>query len=174
MGKGVTMRQRWYRYAALVPLVVLALVAAACGRRIGVPAVPTAVDGPTVTASDARMAATHAGGTPPSVVPPLPFAENPDPTQCGIPTPWGNGAPAWITGFYQGQLFQPPVFLYDSHGRREVMGQMPHSGRVRIVLTQANPALNYYFVRSLDLQPAQEGWIPAPCVALAGPPPPLP
>jgi len=82
--------------------------------------------------------------------------------------------PAWITGFYRGQLFQPLVFLYDSHGRREVVGQIPHGGRVRIVLTQANPALDYYFVRSLDLQPAQEGWIPAPFVALDGPPPSLP
>ncbi len=75
------MRQRRYRCAALVSLVVLALVATACGRPPGAP---------TVTAGDARVVATYAVGTSSRPVPPLPFADNPDPTQCGIPTPWGK------------------------------------------------------------------------------------
>jgi len=159
------MRQWRYRGAALVSLVVLALVATACGRPPGAP---------TVTAGDAQVVPTYAVGTSSPPVPSLPFADNPDPTQCGIPTPWGKDDPAWVTGLYQGKLVQPLVYLYDSHGRREVVGQIPHGGRVRIVLTQANPALDYYFVRSLDRQPAQEGWLPAPFVVLDGPPPSLP
>ena len=159
-------------------LVVGSLVASACESRTeatgATAVVPASLAGPTAAVDDTSTAGMHATGTPPPAVPPLLFADNPDPTQCGIPMLWGNDEPAWITGIYQGSVFQPVVYLYESHGRREVVGRIPHGGRVRIVLTQANPALNYYFVRSLDLQPAQGGWIPAPFVALDAPPPPLP
>lgn len=118
--------------------------------------------------------ADSAAGAGPSAMPmavPLPFPDNPDPNACGIPRPWGKDDPAWITGPYQGRLLQPNVSLYDSHARREVVGRISHGGRVRILLAQANPARDYYYVRSLDLEPAQAGWAPAPFVALDAPPP---
>lgn len=164
------MRPHRRQRAALVPIVAIALVIAACGSRTDM---QTAVAGPPIAASASNPVTVHATSLPQPAVPVLPFADNPDPTQCGIPMTWGKDDPAWITGLYQGKLIQPVVFLYNSHERREVVGQIPHGGRVRILLSQANPALNYYFVRSLDLQSAQEGWIPAPFVALDGPPPPL-
>jgi len=104
-------------------------------------------------------------GSLPVHVPALPFPDNPDPTQCGIPTVWGLDDPAWISGYYQGELVPPMVYLYDSHLRTKVVGQIPHGGCVRIKLSQANPTLHYYLVRSLDLEPIQEGWIPAPFVS---------
>lgn len=166
--------RRWRsRSRSLVPLLAAALLLAACGGDAGTPPVPA-----TVAPTPARAVATTAPAPSPTAappsVPPLPFADNPDPTQCGIPVVWGLDDPAWITGYYQGEVIQPVVYLYDSHARREVVGQIPHGGRVRIVLSQANPALDYYHVRSLDLQPAQSGWVPAPFVLLDAPPPPLP
>lgn len=110
-------------------------------------------------------------GALPVPVPPLPFAGNPDPNACGIPTAWGDGAPAWITGYYRGRLVEPVVYLYDSHVRKAVVGRIPSGGRVRIVLSQTNPVLNFYLVRSLDLTPMQEGWVPAPFVSLQAPRP---
>lgn len=101
----------------------------------------------------------------PAAAPALPFADNPDPTACGIPVRWLSSAPAWVSGLYEGQLAQPVVYLYDSHLRRAVIGQIPHGGRVEISLSQSNPVLNYYRVRSLDLLPAQEGWVPAPFIS---------
>lgn len=101
----------------------------------------------------------------PAVAPALPFADNPDPTACGIPVEWLSSAPVWVTGSYAGRLVQPVVYLYDSHLRRAVVGQIPHGGRVEISLSQSNPVLNYYRVRSLDLSPVQEGWVPAPFVS---------
>jgi hypothetical protein len=99
-------------------------------------------------------------------MPPLPFADNPDPRACGIPRPWGKDDPATLTGMHEGELVQPVVFLYDSHLRASVVGQIPHGGRVQIVLYQSNPVLDYYLVRSLDLPEPQEGWVPAPFVHL--------
>lgn len=98
----------------------------------------------------------------PQSAPALPFADNPDPALCGVPATWHGDDPAWVTGEYAGELVEPVVFLYDSHLRREVIGQVPHGGRVEIQLSQSNPELNYYRVRSLDMQPLQEGWLPAP------------
>lgn len=98
----------------------------------------------------------------PLTAPPLPFADNPDPALCGVPRAWLDDEPARVTGVYAGELVQPVVFLYDSHLRNEVIGQIPHGGRVEIELSQSNPELDYYRVRSLDMQPVQEGWLPAP------------
>jgi hypothetical protein len=95
-------------------------------------------------------------------VPELPFADNPDPSLCGIPTPWGTDEPAWLTGIFQGELIQPTVLLYDSHLRRSIQGSAPHGTEVRILLHQSNPALDYYLVRTVNHEPPQEGWIPAP------------
>jgi len=94
-------------------------------------------------------------------VPALPFGDNPDPNQCGIPVQWGANGQAWLTGEYQGELIQPIVLLYDSHLRQSVVASAPHGSEVEIVLFQENPVLDYYFVKIPGEQP-QEGWIPAP------------
>jgi hypothetical protein len=94
-------------------------------------------------------------------VPELPFADNPDPDACGIPRPWGVDDPAWLTGFWDGELIEPEVLLYDSHLRSSITGRGPHGSEVRIVLFQENPTLDYYFVEVAD-DPTQDGWVPAP------------
>jgi hypothetical protein len=91
-------------------------------------------------------------------VPDLPFDDNPDPDQCGIPVRWGKDDPAWLTGMWEGELIQPSVHLYDSHLRLEVRGRLDHGSEVRIVLFQENPVLDYYLVESPD--GAVEGWVP--------------
>lgn len=99
-------------------------------------------------------------------VPSLPFADNLDPSQCGLPTPWKKDTPARLDGHYRGRLEQSRVFLYDSHARARVVGSAPSGSRVRILLFQANPVLNYYFVHTLNTGRAQEGWVPAPFLRL--------
>ena len=97
-------------------------------------------------------------------VPDLPFADNPDPDACGIPERWGSDALAQLTGYYQRELVQPVVFLYDSHLRRAVTGQAKSGTKVRVLLFQDNPKLNFYFVKTGDNP--QEGWVPAPFLRL--------
>lgn len=98
-------------------------------------------------------------------VPDLPFADNPDPTLCGIPAPWGLEDPAWLTGYYEGDLIEPAVHLYNSHARGGVTGIAPHGSRVQVIFYQQNPQLNYYLVKTLDLEPTQQGWVPAPFIS---------
>ncbi|GEM_PF-1210899 len=116
--------------------------------------------------------ATEQALVPPEIpVPSLPFADNPDPTQCGIPTRWGTtNNRAWLTGFYGGDLVQPIVYLYDSHLRRSVKASAPHGSEVEIVLFQDNPTLDYYMVRIVGA-PADtdEGWVPAPFLSFIAP-----
>jgi hypothetical protein len=100
-------------------------------------------------------------------VPALPFSDNPDPLECGIPEVWNSDKPAWLNGSYQGKLVQPTVFLYDSHARNRITGAAPSGSEVRIKLSQANPVLNFYMVRTAGLDPPQEGWVPAPFVQFA-------
>ncbi len=95
-------------------------------------------------------------------VPELPFPDNPDPNQCGIPTLWGTDESAWVSGYYRGELIQPIVFLYDSHLRLSIAGTIPSGTEVTIVLYQLNPTLDFYLVKTIDIDPPQEGWIPAP------------
>ncbi len=97
-------------------------------------------------------------------VPELPFADNPDPTQCGIPTVWGKDDPAWLTGYYAGELIQPVVYLYDSHNRLSITAEASHGSQVEVVLFQSNPVTDYYMVRVVgpDGKAAGEGWIPEP------------
>lgn len=96
-------------------------------------------------------------------VPNLPFADNPDPNQCGIPSSWGkHNNQAWLTGKYQGNLIQQDVLLYDSHLRLDITASAPHGTQVTILLYQQNPSLNYYFVKINEAEPPNEGWIPAP------------
>lgn len=93
-------------------------------------------------------------------VPDLPFEDNPDPSLCGIPEPWGNESQAWLSGYYEAELIQENVLLYDSHLRRSVVASAPTGTEIEILLFQSNPSLNYYLVRTLS-QDRQEGWIPA-------------
>lgn len=102
-------------------------------------------------------------------VPELPFADNPDPTVCGIPEPWRDDPTAYLSGVYDGELIQPTVFLYDSHARRSIKGRAPHGAEVEIVLSQSNPVLNYYLVRTVGEGEVQEGWIPAPFLSFEPP-----
>lgn len=93
-------------------------------------------------------------------VPELPFEDNPDPTQCGIPTPWSGQARAWLSGEYEGELIQSTVLVYDSHLRLDVAGRAPHGTEVEVLMFQANPSLDYYLVDLPGDLP--KGWIPAP------------
>jgi len=95
-------------------------------------------------------------------VPDLPFPDNSDPSQCGIPTTWGTDESARVSGYYQGKLVQPTVFLYDSHLRLNIAGAIPSGTEVKIILYQQNPTLDYYMVKTIDFNPPQEGWVPAP------------
>jgi len=104
-------------------------------------------------------------------VPRLPFPDNPDPAQCGIPSPWTGKNSAWLTGIYEGELIQPMVFLYDSHLRRKIVARAPHGAEVQILLAQSNPQLNYYMVKIIGAEPPNEGWLPAPFVSFQKPPP---
>lgn len=93
-------------------------------------------------------------------VPDLPFDDNPDPSQCGIPIQWGDAdATAWLSGIWQGELIQEDVLVYDSHLRQSVTGSAPHGTEVEIVLYQENPVLDYYYVK-LPGAIAQAGWVP--------------
>ena len=98
-------------------------------------------------------------------VPDLPFEDNPDPSLCGIPQPWGDDDPAWLTGYYEGELIQADVLLYDSHLRRSIVGSAPSGSEVEILLYQVNPSLNYYLVRTVGLEGNMQCWVPAPFVA---------
>lgn len=98
----------------------------------------------------------------PARVPPLPFAENYDPSQCGIPTPFGDATPHTVTGTVDGVEIQPIVYLYDSHLRSKITGQVYPGAQVEVQFFQSNPLLNYYLVRTVNVEPAQSGWLPAP------------
>lgn len=118
-------------------------------------------------AAPSVSAVTRAPAQPlPDSVPALPFHDNPDPLLCGIPEP--DGRQAVVTGTFEGQLVQPIVYLYDSHSRNEVVGQVFPATRVKVELRQINPELNFYFVRTIGVQPPQSGWIPAPFLDFAG------
>ncbi len=95
-------------------------------------------------------------------VPPLPFEDNPDPLQCGIPVTWTADAQAWLNGVYEGELVRPVVFLYDSHLRLNIKAQAPHGSEVAVLLYQQNPITDYYLVKIVGADPPNEGWVPAP------------
>jgi hypothetical protein len=119
---------------------------------------PAQLSPPPQTALNTQLAETDS-------IPPLPFPDNPDPALCGIPKPWGNNSPAYLNGYYQGNLIRPVVFLYDSHLRREIQAHAPHGAAVKILLSQSNPELDYYLVKVLNAPPPNEGWVPAPFVS---------
>lgn len=95
-------------------------------------------------------------------VPELPFPDNADPSLCGIPSQWSGNARAWLNGYYQGELVEPIVFLYDSHSRLHITAQAPHGTEVKIILYQNNPVVNYYMVDVVGLEGTSEGWVPEP------------
>lgn len=95
-------------------------------------------------------------------VPELPFADNPDPTLCGIPTQWNSSEPAWLTGYYEGELIEPIVHLYDSHMRLNIVAEAPHGTEVKVLLYQSNPYLDYYLVKIEGAELPNEGWVPGP------------
>lgn len=95
-------------------------------------------------------------------VPELPFPDNPDPSQCGIPSQWSGDARAWLNGYYEGNLVEPIVFLYESHSRLHITAQAPHGTEVKVVLYQINPVVNYYMVKVVGSEGTGEGWIPEP------------
>ncbi len=100
-------------------------------------------------------------------VPPLPFDDNPDPTACGVPMIWSGNGQAWLSGYYEGELVQPIVYLYDSHLRDRVTGMAATGTEVKIMLYQQNPTLNYYMVQIPNGEGGKvEGWVPAPFVSL--------
>jgi hypothetical protein len=102
-------------------------------------------------------------------VPQLPFPDNPDPNACGIPTSYG-GSTAWVNGVYRGQVVEPTVSLYDSHERIHITGAVPSGTEVQVELYQANPVLDFYFVRAETPTGPQKGWVPAPFLQFSPPP----
>ena len=101
----------------------------------------------------------------PAAPPPLPFQDNSDPTLCGIPQP--DGRQGTVTGVYAGEVVQPIVYLYDSHSRNQVVGQVYSGTRVKVEFSQINPELNFYFVRTIGVTPVQSGWLPEPFLVFA-------
>ncbi len=100
----------------------------------------------------------------PQEIPPLPFADNPDPTLCGLPQ--SDGRKGVITGEYNSEVVQPIVYLYNSHLRESIVGQVYPGTKVKITLRQSNPSLDYFFVETIDVDPPQKGWAPAPFVEI--------
>jgi hypothetical protein len=147
------------RLWALAAVAVALLAVAACG-----PA-PQAVAPATTVGAKAEMSAAYAVERDPEV-PALPFPDNIDPAECGIPEPWNGQERARLTGMYEGRLVEPTVHMYNSHSRNRVVGRAPSGAAVRIKMYQANPTLNFYLVRTVDHDPPQEGWVPAPFVQL--------
>lgn len=133
------------RFAGIITLVIITLVA--------------------IQAPSAAVVTTAPPGPLPATVPPLPFPDNSDPALCGIPEP--DGRQATVTGTYAGEVVQSIVYLYDSHSRNQVVGQLYPGTRVKVELRQINPLLNFYFVRTIGVEPAQSGWIPAPLLLFA-------
>jgi hypothetical protein len=100
----------------------------------------------------------------PETPPPLPFNDNPDPTLCGIPTQ--DNRRGVVHGEVNGEPVGPIIYFYDSHLRQNVTGQIFPGAEVKILLSQSNPTLDYYFVKTINVEPPQEGWVPAPFVAV--------
>ena len=131
---------------------------------------------PTDAHNTAMQSVTHASATattPPvfvqrrdANVPELPFPDDPDPNQCRIPTLFAGSA-GWIDGTYAGQVVEPTVLLYDSHERMHVIGAVPTGTEVQVEMYQANPVLDFYYVRVNMPDGLQQGWVPAPFLRLA-------
>lgn len=148
-----------------MPRTVAVLVAAALALALAV-LVPDAEPAPSSSAGVVvDHAATVLDQRDPDV-PDLPFADNPDPTKCGIPVAWrGQDSRAWLTGVWEGELVQPDVLLYDGHLRLGIKGSAPHGAEVEIVLYQSNPVVDYYMVEVVGADRVR-GWVPAPFLSM--------
>jgi len=114
-------------------------------------------------AADADDALVLPGPDAPIAIPTFVFEDNPDPDQCGIPQPMGSGYTGTLHGSVDGEVVEPMVYLYDSHLRAEVRGQVRAGSVVEVVMVQLNPVLDYYFVRFRAADGRSvEGWVPAP------------
>ncbi len=113
--------------------------------------------------ADAASALVLPGPDTPIAVPTFVFDDNPDPDQCGIPQPMGSGYTGTLHGSVDGEIVEPMVYLYDSHLRLEVRGQVRAGSEVEVVMYQLNPVLDYYYVRfGAEDGRSVEGWVPAP------------
>jgi hypothetical protein len=96
-------------------------------------------------------------------IPDLPFPHEQDPLECGIPQPWGDDNQAWLYGVWEDELIRPEVFLYESHARKEILGQAEHGSEVEVLMYQANPVLDFYLVRVVEGGSGErQGWVPEP------------
>ena len=171
--KRISRRPYLLLVAALILLLAVALIAVANGigsQWVGSFAQPGSQ--PTATPSSLAITATHPPLEPTYAamiaelrdpdIPSLPFPDNPDPSQCGIPTQWGPDNQAWLTGIYEGEMVQPVVMLYDSHLRLEIASRAAHGSEVEVILYQQNPVTDYYMVKIVGADPPNEGWVPGP------------
>ncbi|MHB8629726.1 MAG: SH3 domain-containing protein [Aggregatilineales bacterium] len=150
----------------VLPLLVVLAVMSACSPSVS----PTAMAVPTNQSNSANTASLLSAIDHAPNVPALPFADNLDPSQCGIPTPWTSNTSAFLTSVYKGILIEPIVFLYDSHLRQRVVASAPNGAEVKILMAEQNPTLNYYMVEIVDASPPNnEGWVPAPFVTFDAP-----
>ncbi len=150
---------------ATLGLGILLVLGTACAGSAGSAGSPTT---PVPFESAVSEASTTSIARDPDV-PQLPFPDNPDPNACGIPTSYG-GSTAWVNGVYQGQVVEPTVSLYDSHERIHITGAVPSGTEVQVELYQANPVLDFYFVRAETPTGPQKGWVPAPFLQFNPPP----
>lgn len=92
--------------------------------------------------------------------PELPFTDNPDANQCGLPVQLNvRGV---LRGVYQGRMYEPQVRLYDSHARLKVVALVESGTPGRALLQVSGPRLNYLLVRVQVKGKTLEGWVPAP------------
>jgi hypothetical protein len=151
-----------YLGGVTLSLGMLLVLGTACAGSAGSATTPVPVE---TSVSEAPMTSVERDPD----VPELPFPDNPDPNACGIPTPYG-GSIAWVNGVYQGQIVEPTVSLYDSHERMHITGAVPSGTEVHVELYQANPVLDFYFVRANTPTGPQKGWVPAPFLQFNPPP----
>ncbi len=105
----------------------------------------------------------------PSSPPPLPLVTKRDTDQSGSQIEWSDDRHTWATGIYKGRVLGIAVCLYDSPRRSRVVGQVLHRSRIQVLRHQEG-APGYYLVRSLEMDPVQQGWLPAPLVTFQRPP----
>lgn len=94
--------------------------------------------------------------------PVLPFPDNADSRQCGIPNRLGDTYEGQLSGVYGGQMVEPLVYLYDSHARDQVVARVKSGTKARGVLLVVGPQLNYLLVKTDMNGRTVQGWVPEP------------
>ncbi len=115
------------------------------------------------------ISAGFASGTAGAARPALPFPDNADPRQCGIPTRLGDRYHGTLQGRYHEQLFEPLVRLYDSHSRTRVVATVKSGTPAYGVLLVTGRQLNYLLVKVTRDGRTVEGWVPQPYFRLDPP-----